>query len=50
MYEPTFTDGGHGWRSHGLNEPKQITDERILHKHQRKNYYLVSLSYGQVHI
>lgn len=30
MYELTFTDGGFGWRSHRLNEPEQITDERIL--------------------
>lgn len=32
MCEPTFTDGGFGWRSHRLNEPEQITDERILHR------------------
>lgn len=30
MDEPTFTDGGFGWRSHRLNEPEQITDKRIL--------------------
>lgn len=36
MYELTFTDGGFGWRSHRLNEPEQITDERILHRQTMK--------------
>lgn len=37
MYELTITDGGFGWRSHCLNEPEQITDERILHRQAKQS-------------
>lgn len=49
MCEPTFTDGGFGWRSHRLNEPEQITDERVLQT-QDERVQVVQTAHTPVHL